>query len=213
MSVMPRMIPALTLWQPWASLCVLPDTSGTHAAKTIETRGWSAPAHLVGQTLAIHAAATKRPLYDLLKAEALGDHRARHLLDAVRRTDIEPTDLPFGRVVGTVRVDDCIPMESIEAGHPEPADWSLARSRVLYIYDATLTIVDRFAAPPVPDVDVSDQEPFGMFEQGRWAWMLSNPQRFTDPPVARGRQLLWRWEPCGYVAPSPEPPPNFGAHT
>ena len=39
---------AITLHQPWASLIAL-------GVKTVETRSWPAPAHLVGQTIAVHA--------------------------------------------------------------------------------------------------------------------------------------------------------------
>ncbi len=40
---------ALTLWQPWASLMA-------DGRKPIETRHWPAPAWLIGQEIAIHAA-------------------------------------------------------------------------------------------------------------------------------------------------------------
>ena len=43
-------IPALTLWQPWASLVAV-------GAKLYETRGKPAPRRLIGQRIAIHAAA------------------------------------------------------------------------------------------------------------------------------------------------------------
>ena len=43
-------VPAITLWQPWASLVAV-------GAKTSETRSWRPPASLVGEGLAIHAAA------------------------------------------------------------------------------------------------------------------------------------------------------------
>ena len=43
---------AISLWQPWASLCVLPGPNG-RAVKTIETRSW--PTKYRGP-LAVHAA-------------------------------------------------------------------------------------------------------------------------------------------------------------
>jgi len=42
-------VKALTLWQPYASLCAL-------GVKTIKTRSWPAPKALIGQRIAIHAA-------------------------------------------------------------------------------------------------------------------------------------------------------------
>jgi hypothetical protein len=50
-------MPAITLWQPWASLVAV-------GAKPYETRGRNAPARLIGQRVAIHAAA-RRPERDL----------------------------------------------------------------------------------------------------------------------------------------------------
>ena len=61
---------AITLWQPWASLCVIPRpidpaTFSTFGGaiplpfKTIETRSWPAPKSLIGQRIAIHAAKRK----------------------------------------------------------------------------------------------------------------------------------------------------------
>lgn len=51
---------ALTIWQPWASMII-------GGWKHYEFRGWAAPASIIGQRIAIHAA--KRPI----KAEELGD--------------------------------------------------------------------------------------------------------------------------------------------
>lgn len=53
--------PAITLWQPWASLVAA-------GAKRFEFRSWPAPTHLVGRRVAIHAGARAvrgRELIDL----------------------------------------------------------------------------------------------------------------------------------------------------
>nr|WP_294566958.1 ASCH domain-containing protein [uncultured Rhodopila sp.] len=55
-------IPALTIWQPWATLIA-------EGLKPYEFRGWAAPAALVGQRIAIHAGARpvrKAEVRDLL---------------------------------------------------------------------------------------------------------------------------------------------------
>ena len=44
--------PALTIWQPWASLIAA-------GAKPYEWRGWPAPRRLIGQRIAVHAGARK----------------------------------------------------------------------------------------------------------------------------------------------------------
>jgi hypothetical protein len=45
-------IPALTIWQPWASLIAA-------GAKPYEWRGWEAPKRLIGRRIAIHAGSRK----------------------------------------------------------------------------------------------------------------------------------------------------------
>jgi hypothetical protein len=48
--------------------------------------------------------------------------------------------------------------------------------------------------------DGNDERLFGDYSAGRWAWDLDLILR-CDPPVpARGRQLLWEWEPPKAVA-------------
>ena len=47
---MPDAVPAITLWQPWASLVAL-------GAKPYEFRAWAAPERLRGRRIAIHAGA------------------------------------------------------------------------------------------------------------------------------------------------------------
>src|SRR5580765_585368 len=50
---MPDTLPALTIWQPWATLIVA-------GAKPYEFRGWQPPQSYVGKRIAIHAGA--RPM-------------------------------------------------------------------------------------------------------------------------------------------------------
>jgi len=61
----PLTIPAVTLWQPWASLIA----SG---AKPFETRAFPIPARLLGKRVAIHAAA--RACFTDLDAETPLSH-------------------------------------------------------------------------------------------------------------------------------------------
>lgn len=57
--------PAISLWQPWASLLFVPD------AKVHETRHWPAPARLIGQRVLIHAAKTNEGFRDMEEADDL----------------------------------------------------------------------------------------------------------------------------------------------
>lgn len=92
---------ALTIWQPWASMII-------GGWKPYEFRGWKAPASIVGQRIAIHAA--KRPiktgeLRDIMDyvCNARGitdgiDPRCMDLLERVWRREVEP---PMSAVLGT----------------------------------------------------------------------------------------------------------------
>jgi hypothetical protein len=80
-------MPAITLWQPWASLIA-------HGAKRYETRHWSPPARLIGRRIAIHAAARPVPRdFDSALAQAVGS--------ALGRADRRRAP-PLGAVVCTV---------------------------------------------------------------------------------------------------------------
>lgn len=85
-------MPAITLWQPYASLIAC-------GAKRYETRHWRPPAHVIGKRVAIHAAA-RRPtgaevegLFDDV-AEALGFCHWQQRI-------------PYGAIVCTATLADC----------------------------------------------------------------------------------------------------------
>lgn len=190
---------AITLWEPWACLCVLPAAgdvgrvSGVdpgleertigRAVKTIETRSWPAPRRLVGERLAIHAAVRRPPAEDLAAVNpALAAHGYRFERDgraAVLRAGDMALPLAFGAVLGTARLAACVPM----VAHPTGDD-------CLVVDDSGLWVDG-----PAGRADVSDQAPFGWFEAGRWAWILADVVAFATPVPARGSQGLWNWPP------------------
>ncbi len=93
-----RIIPALTLWQPWASLIA-------GGAKRFEKRGRPPPHRLVGQRIAIHAAARMPRWSDLdeethdAMCEALGPgHRLAIPLGVIVCTAVLTEALPAARV-------------------------------------------------------------------------------------------------------------------
>ncbi len=87
---------AITLWQPWASLIAI-------GAKPIETRSWYAPQALVGQRLAIHAAARPVPASLIVELSAtLKDHGL--LLQ----------HLPHGAIVATAILEWCNRVVALE---------------------------------------------------------------------------------------------------
>lgn len=56
---MTAQIPAISLWQPWASFIAI-------GVKRYETRHWRAPQRLIGQRIAIHGAKRKMSKDDLV---------------------------------------------------------------------------------------------------------------------------------------------------
>ena len=107
---MSETIPALTIWQPWASLILA-------GCKPIEWRGWSAPGHVIGKRIAIHAGA--RPIRKAEIAELLFDLRAHgeaetSLLPAIAIPLLDawhtsPGALPLSTVLCTAILGQPIP--------------------------------------------------------------------------------------------------------
>jgi hypothetical protein len=96
-------IPALTIWQPWASLIML-------GAKPYEFRGWAAPRNLRGQRIAIHAGArpVKRSEVAELIMKLQGEDawttglKSELALAFLERVHSSPGILPLSTVLGTV---------------------------------------------------------------------------------------------------------------
>lgn len=216
-------IPALTLWQPWATMCVTPaacdcDTPVAEAVtrarvahalacsargtiKTIETRSWPAPPKAIGQRIAIHAAKRQPDHVDVGPFEAYPDdprnephpnhpdgrparmyRNDRGWLGAARWSV-----LPLGAVVGTAVLAGCIPMV-------DRLPQTVNDLPCLVVGDWTDRLLMWRAGDRTP-TDVTDQRPYGLFEAGRWAWLLADAVRFDDPIPATGRQGLWWWAP------------------
>ena len=100
--LMPEMIRALTIWQPWASLIAA-------GAKPYEWRGWEAPRRLVGQRIAIHAGARKAQRHEIaslmLDIERTGAAGTSLVISVARplleRWHSSPGLLPLSSVVCT----------------------------------------------------------------------------------------------------------------
>lgn len=204
---------ALTLWQPWASLMA-------EGVKSIETRSWRAPDALIGQRIAIHAAARDTDR-DLSIPEECWDALGRCIGGAAP---------PHGAIVATARLVDCVPMvEDCDDFSDSPALLEVLErldgSTLLRFWPEGLVEEDEW-------IDVSDQLPYGDFAPGRWAWLLDDIAPTTercpwcmgrhaeaashdpetcdwcnplcpvcggvgrcDPVPAKGRQRVWYWTP------------------
>lgn len=95
-------IPALTLWQPWACLIEI-------GVKRYETRSKRAPWHMVGERIAIHAAA--RPVVTDLPQNVIDD-----ITEAFGRCGWN-YDLPRGVIVCTARLKRTAQVNSVTETH------------------------------------------------------------------------------------------------
>lgn len=98
----PAEIPAISMWQPWASLVFETDPA---FHKGLETRSFRYPAKYDGQRIAIQAAASF-PARHLVPAD-LHELATRAFDPLYRRT------LPLGAYLGTVVLGGCHPSESL----------------------------------------------------------------------------------------------------
>jgi len=99
----------ISLWQPWASLII----SGN---KAIETRGWAAPAGIIGKRIAI--AATKA-----LKGEQLAAVDEPYFKTMYERLGATPLrELPRGAILGTAELVACEPITPELVGRLTPQE-------------------------------------------------------------------------------------------
>jgi hypothetical protein len=110
--------PAITIWQPWASLIAA-------GAKPYEWRGWRAPRRLVGKRIAIHAGARRVQTCEL--AQLLYELRYRHpdltSLDVPRAVPLldqwltSPGSLPLSSVLCLATLGEPITAASYAEWH------------------------------------------------------------------------------------------------
>ena len=187
---------ALTVRQPWASLIV-------HGPKHIETR--SKPTKIRGRIGII--AGKHRPTSfwlnewaddgGLSKAPAPWNAYAGDLdrwFDAMEsndgngqwRYDYRWSRFPFGALLGTVELYDCVPIVDGPFA-PSRRIQPHCAGRGLELAEADVrTECDAFS--PGETLDVTDQLPYGEFYPGRWAWLLRDPQPLAEPIGMRGAQ-------------------------
>ena len=136
-------LPAITLWQPWASLIAI-------GVKPYETRPQPAPQIMCGRRIAIHAAVRKPRLDEITPA-------IKAAMLAATGDEWWFSRLALGAVVCTAFLHGSKPAQSV-----------------------------------TPD-------DFGDYRVGRWAWVLSDVEKFASPCPAKGQQRYgWPWivPPC-----------------
>lgn len=210
----PTTLPAISLWQPWASLIAL-------GAKTIETRSWRAPARLIGQRIAIHATASIPSALGLGRRgrKVIGDYEVeKDAAGLLLRGPIAwPYRLPLGAVVATADLVDCVPIHVEFCDCPLPRDgvyllqWVSQFTIGTGLFDATGAGYRHphwspdggdYLTPQHP----RQQYPYGDYRCGRWAWLLDNVEPDHHGFPAKGKQGIWTWtdpRPAASQPPSP----------
>lgn len=156
---------AVSLWQPWATAIAL-------GAKRFETRSWGTRYR---GPLAIHAAkrCNKDEIEDFLLLPGFSAALApiaecRTILgrERLRRA------LPFGAIVATCELADCIPTVLLDAADlDKPRRWASRR-----------------------DAGTWTERQMGDFRTGRVAWRLENVRKLDKPIPWRGAQGLFEVE-------------------
>ncbi|MBO6755786.1 MAG: ASCH domain-containing protein [Roseibium sp.] len=148
---------ALTVWQPWASLIAC-------GVKPYEFRGWYAPKSLIGERIAIHAAARKpkrEEIADLLLQLKGPEPWTMALMPgAIKHLDYwlaNPDRLPLSHVVCTVRLG--LPVLGSD-------------------------LVKKFGGP----VNDSDRD-----QHSNWGWPMLDVEPLVPPEPATGKQGFWNW--------------------
>lgn len=162
----------LSLWQPWASLCVLPcELTGGKPCKPHETRDWK-PRKSTPFPVLIHATASWKPdatdvcaipivtsALDSLGFSPRWSRGAGH-------NRVMPPRMPMGKLVGVALVDMVM-----------PADNAIDAMNIAYGDDSPTYQLAAALGWHAPD---------------RWAFNLAHPFAFAEPIPMRGRQdVLW----------------------
>jgi activating signal cointegrator 1 len=158
---------AITLTQPWAALVAL-------GAKKIETRSWATSYR---GPLAIHAAAGlgpvggRRGLAELCGQQPFFDVLAPLVPDYNRYSDREAIAevLPRGKILAVCDLIDC---QRIPADLPVAMGYGQGTRS----YSWLLT---------------EQEQAFGDYAPGRYAWLLADMRLLSEPMPARGALGLW----------------------
>jgi hypothetical protein len=214
---------ALTLWQPWATLIANGTKTietrswstsyrgplAIHAAAAIPP-GMDGPAGMIGR-FSMDRERRGQPWY-LLDRDWPGRDRGAYQY---------PIHLPLGAVVATCRLVDVVAIHEADCDCLDAVTWpaywmlsgspstmpsgdprfglprlALLRTRsagAVEVSQANGTASEHVWIAKHPDVDLSDQLPYGDFRCGRFAWLLDDVHPLHPPTTATGRQQLWEW--------------------
>jgi hypothetical protein len=155
------MVPALTIWQPWATLIAV-------GLKPYEFRGWAFPEAMIGQRIAIHAGA--RPVRK---------DEVRHLLVQLQGSSWRESGLvrePSIKLLTRVlMIPKSLPLSSVLCtavlGQPIRDDRLAESLGIVAIHDSDRSEHSNWGWPLT---DIVKLEPFvpALGKQGFWKWAM-----------------------------------------
>ncbi|MGV3617976.1 MAG: hypothetical protein ACO1SV_21835 [Fimbriimonas sp.] len=149
---------SISLWQPWATAIAM-------EAKRFETRSWPAPAAVVGQRIAIHAAKRWTAEQDSLDCYYHWCGALRHKMGTRQRfRDV----LPFGAVVAVATLAEVRTTDSMTVGE--------------------LNTERHPGGDFIGESYAWDEDSMGDFSVGRFAWRMDDVVRLETPVPCVGRQ-------------------------
>lgn len=168
---------AISLTQPWATLVAI-------GAKKIETRSWRTDYR---GPLAIHAAKGLGKGGMRAHKELCGTEPFCSVLNAALKAwDTPPKSLremaerpfmPFGAIVAVCRICEVTRMEDLAIPDHGPGRW---------LYGRSVWVGQQVSH------HLSDQEyTFGLYERGRYAWLLADVRALPEPIPCKGALGLW----------------------
>lgn len=87
---------SISIKQPWASLIV-------HGIKDIENRTWKCPQKYIGKRVLIHSSSSKKGGWNLTRGQESSLEQSDSIIN-----HIFFDQLPFGAIIGSVKIVDCV---------------------------------------------------------------------------------------------------------
>ena len=148
----------ISILQPWASLVVL-------GHKKIETRSWQTKHR---GPLLIHASAAKKPMSRSMMLDFQQEFFDLQLP--------KYETLPFGAIIGSVKVMEILPTETI---------LKIEENKYAISVNVIRHLTWQFSKM---------EETFGDYSPRRFGWRLKDPLRFEKPTPAKGKLSIWEFD-------------------
>jgi hypothetical protein len=177
-------LPALTVWQPWATLIVA-------GARPYEFRGWQPPRSYIGKTIAIHAGARPMRMAEvralILQLKPSGLPGSSGLIDNIAAPILYRARTELQRRRANSTEDERALFEEVGLKFPAP----LPLASIV----GTATLGEPTKNPIVAGRHlVADSD---RVDHLNWAWPMLCPAPIEPPVPARGAQGIWRWRMGG----------------